>query len=43
MMEMKEMKHNIQCDCDKDATYCFACKNGVVWFAANVIALKIRR
>ena len=42
-MELKEMKHNLQCECDKDATYGFACKNGVWWFAANVIALKIRR
>ena len=43
MVELKEMKHEIMCDCDKDPMYRFACKNGVIWFAANVIALKIRR
>lgn len=43
VIELKEMKHQICCDCDKDPTYAFACKNGVVWFAANVIMLKIRR
>lgn len=39
----KEPKHHINCECDKDSTYIFACKNGVRWFAENVIILKIKR
>jgi len=43
VIELNEIKWNICCECDKDATYNFACKHGVIWFAANVIMLKIRR
>jgi hypothetical protein len=33
----------MNCSCDKDSRYLFACKKGVRWFTSNELLTKIRR
>ena len=33
----------LQCTCSRDSAYPFGCKSAIVWFAENVLIMKIRR
>lgn len=40
---LETLKTVLQCKCERDPQFQFACKHGVSWFAANVILAKIKR
>lgn len=37
------MRKQLECTCEKDPNYSFGCRNAVMWFAENVLIMKIRR
>ena len=42
-IELTHSNLKLNCDCEKDARFKFACKEGVKWFTGNEVIIKIRR